>query len=78
MAEATQMKLFWDRGEKTALAKRCDMSPQYLGDILAARKRAYPELAAKIESEAKKMGLFITRMDLMYPGESTNPLLKGE
>ena len=65
----------WILGQKAELARQCSVSAQYLGDILAKRKRALPELAAKIETAAKAMGLEISRIDVMYPEETENPLL---
>lgn len=75
---ATQLKLIWTHGEKSILARACGISPQYLSDILSARKRALPELAEKIEAESRKMGLYISRNDVMYPHQSTNPLIVEE
>ena len=71
-----QLRLVWAYGEKKELARRCDITPQYLSDILSGRKRALPELALEIERHAKHMGLHITRDDVMYPTKSNNPLIQ--
>lgn len=65
----------WYYREKTAFAEVLGVSPQYLGDILHGRKRATPELAARIETVAKEYGLNLTRMDVMYPKESASGLM---
>jgi len=70
-----QLKLSWERGEKTALAERCNLSPSYLSDILSGRKRASHDAAARISREAEAMGLHISRLDVLYPHESRNPLI---
>ncbi len=65
----------WERGEKVALAARADISPQYLSDLLCGRKRALPELGKVIEEKAREMGLYLSKIDLMFPHESSNPLM---
>ena len=71
-----QLRLVWAYGEKKELARRCNISPQYLSDILAGRKRALPELALEVERHSKHMELHITRDDVMYPEKSANPLIQ--
>ena len=66
----------WKRGQKAELARRSGMAKSYLCDILKGRKRATPENAARISNEAHRMGLALDRMDLIYPYESTNPLIE--
>ena len=73
----TDKRLEWKWGEKTLLANRSGISPQYLSDILAGRKGAHPELAIRIEDAARDMGLYISRMDVVFPKESSNPLMNA-
>jgi len=68
-------RTMWQHGQKTELAKRCGISLQYLSDILYGRKRALPELAESIERSAVRMGIELSRLDVMYPNESRNPLI---
>lgn len=70
------MRTTWKRGEQSELARRSGISRQYLCHLLHRRKRVTPERATTLEAEARGMGLRLTRMDLMYPGESSNPLFK--
>jgi transcriptional regulator with XRE-family HTH domain len=65
----------WQHGQKTELAARCGMSLSQLSDILHGRKRATPEAARVIEFQSKGMGLPLSRLDVMYPNESKNPLM---
>jgi len=69
------MILEWLPGYKTELAKRSGVSLSYLCDVLRGRKRATPENATRIAAEAQSMGLMLERLDLLYPHESTNPLI---
>jgi transcriptional regulator with XRE-family HTH domain len=57
----------WKWGQKSELARRAGISKQYLSDILNCRKRALPELAAKLEEEATKMSLPLAKEYFMYP-----------
>lgn len=63
-------KSCWKWGQKAELAKRADISRQYLSDILNCRKRALPELALKLEAGAKAMGLRIAKEHFMYPKDA--------
>lgn len=65
----------WQHGQKTELAAHCGVSVQYLSDILHGRKRALPELAERIEQQARRMGIALSRLDVMYPHKSNNPLI---
>ncbi len=69
------LRVHWQRGEKVALAARCDISPQYMSDLLCGRKRAIPELGLKLEEQAKAMGIHLTKEDMMFPHDSRNPLM---
>lgn len=69
------LRVYWQRGEKVALAARCDVSPQYLSDLLCGRKRAVPEMGVKIEEAAKAMGIHLTKEDVMFPHDSKSPLM---
>lgn len=64
----------WTHGQKTELAKRAGVPISYLSDILYRRKPASKDSAARLEEEALKMGLVLTRLDLLYPLETQNPL----
>ena len=70
-----ELRVSWRRGEKVALAARCKITPQHLSDLLCGRKRAKPETAESIEEVARAMGLHLSRNDVMYPHDSTNPLM---
>lgn len=63
----------WERGLQSQLATAAAISFSYMCDILHRRKRASPEVARTIEREAKKLGIPLTRIDLLYPEESTSP-----
>lgn len=65
----------WYRGEQAMFARTVGVSDQYLCDILHCRKRALPELAKKIEALAEQQGLALTANDLMFPHDSTSPLI---
>ena len=69
------LRTTWTYGEKSELARRVGIPPAYLGSILHGRQRATPERAAQIEDHALTMGLHLTRLDVMYPTESANPLI---
>lgn len=75
MADETK-RLKWVRGDKTALAKRSGVHKQYLSDILGGRIQCGRKVAEKLSTAAMDMGLYLTEQDLMFPGESKNPLLK--
>ena len=66
----------WKYGQKSELARRSGVQKSYLCDILKGRQRATPENAVTISNEAHKMGLALDRLDLIYPHESTNPLIE--
>lgn len=66
------IQLKWKRGEKAKLARAIGISRSHLTDILHARKSAGRVLAVKIERAS--LGR-ITRLDVLYPRESLNPLL---
>lgn len=63
----------WRRGERSALARKLNISPSYLCDILHGRKHAPPSLAKRIE--AATCGR-LSRLDVIYPNESLNPLVR--
>jgi len=65
----------WAHGEKAELARRCKIGQNNLNDLISGRRGISAELAANIETEAQGMGLALSRLDLLYPHESTNPLL---
>ena len=62
----------WKRHQKKRLAKRLKIPPSYLSMILHRKRSAPRSLAAKIE---KATNGAITRIDVLYPKESKNPLL---
>jgi len=66
----------WKHGQKAELARAAGVSPAYLGDILKGRRRATPENAILLSNAAREMGLSLDRLDLIYPHESTNPLIE--
>lgn len=66
---------YWKRGEKSALAASCGMSRPYLSGILNGTRKVSPAMADTIAKKAAEMGLDLIRIDLLYPEESTNPLL---
>ena len=63
----------WERGLQSKLAANSQVSFSYMCDLLHRRKRASPEVARTIEREARKLGIPLTRIDLLYPEESTSP-----
>ena len=69
-------KKSWGAGQKTKLAAASGVQLSYLVDILRGRRRATPENAATISTQAHLMGLDLDRMDLIYPRESLNPLIE--
>lgn len=70
------MPMLWKHGDKAKLAAACDISPQYLCDILGARKGARIQLAKKLVAEAARLGYSLGLLDVMDPIESTNPLIE--
>jgi len=71
-------RITWAKGEKAELARRCNISQQYLTDILRGRKQSRASaLAAVIAAQAQEMGLALSRLDVLYPDESISPLLEG-
>jgi len=74
----TELRVTWQYGEKTILAKRCDISPQYFSDLLCGRRRTLPELGKTIEKNAADMGIHLSMVDMMFPHESSNPLLNAK
>ena len=67
------MKDSWKHGEKSALASRLGISPQYLSNILNGRHTPDAALAERIETESAGR---INRLDVLYPAKSSNPLLR--
>ena len=66
----------WKWGEKADLARRGGISPQYLNDIIHARKRAPHVVATRLARAAEELALGLTRDDFLYPCESENPLIE--
>ena len=67
----------WQRGDKAQLAKLADISQPYLQDILTGRRGVSASMAAKIECCAHQLSIGLSRVDLLYPVESTNPLMEA-
>ncbi len=66
----------WKKGQQAELAARCKISRQYLNDVIRGRRRASAPAARNIERESSKMeGIYLSRLDVIYPEESTNPLI---
>ena len=63
----------WKHGEKSALALRLGISPQYLSNILNGRNTPDAALAERIEIESAGR---INRLDVLYPAKSSNPLIR--
>lgn len=70
------MPMLWKHGDKSKLAEACNISPQYLGDILKGRKGARIKLAKIIVREAANLGYSIGLLDVLDPAESSNPLIE--
>jgi regulator of sirC expression with transglutaminase-like and TPR domain len=68
--------MLWKHGDKAKLAAACDISPQYLNDIIKARKGAHIKLAKVMVEQAAKLGYSLGLLDVMDPAESTNPLIE--
>jgi hypothetical protein len=68
--------MIWKHGDKAKLAGACDISPQYLNDIIKARKGAHIKLAKRLVEEAAIMGYSLGLLDVMDPSESANPLIE--
>ena len=60
----------WKWGQKSELARRAGISPQYLSDILNCRARASRELAEKLEKVSNEMKIFIEKAHFMNPQEA--------
>jgi hypothetical protein len=69
------MPLFWQHGDKIQIANACEISPQYLTDIIKARKGARVDLAKRIVNAASELGYSLSLMDVIDPKESSNPLI---
>jgi hypothetical protein len=65
----------WKYGDKRKLAALAEISPQYLSDILCGRKSATTSLAPRITAGAEQLGYHLTLLDVLYPEDSTNPLI---
>ena len=70
------MPMLWKHGDKAKLASACGISPQYLNDIIKSRKGAHIKLAKRMVKEAARLGYSLGLLDVMDPGESTNPLIE--
>lgn len=62
----------WAWGEKGMLALALKISDAALSHILSGRYRCSPDIAARVEQVTEGQ---ITRMDMLYRGETKNPLL---
>lgn len=67
----------WKRGQKRALAQRVALSPQFIGDLVARRRRAAPAVAILLEDACADMGLDIDRQDWANPQWSDSPYFEG-
>ena len=75
MTKPKNLRVHWEYGEKQVLCAKAGISASLLSDFLCGRRRATPEMAEKIEEIANGMGVYITRLDLMYPHQSKSPLM---
>lgn len=66
----------WKPGQKAELCQRAGCDRSLLSNTLAGRRSMSPKMADRVASQAKIMGLSLTRDDLLYPQESKNPLLR--
>lgn len=65
----------WTRGDKALLASRAGISPQYLNDILKARKGCSAGMAITLSRACRKLGYDITPLEWAIPAARLdNPL----
>lgn len=57
--------------KQVEIAKKLEISPQHLNDILRGRKSPSPKLAAKLETVTG-----VGRFHWLYPDEYPNPFIK--
>jgi DNA-binding transcriptional regulator YdaS (Cro superfamily) len=62
-----QVRMKWERGHKSALAKAVGLSPQYLCDIMANRKRCNADRAIELERICRHLGYRISRFEWAFP-----------
>ena len=67
----------WTHGQKSRLAELAEISRQYLNSILSGQK-CPRELARKLESCSKDIGVYISRYDWMESDHTTNPLFHNK
>jgi transcriptional regulator with XRE-family HTH domain len=63
----------WEHGMQSELAREAGVSPAYICDLLHRRKNPSASTADAIAKAAKKLGIPLTRLDLLYPSESKSP-----
>ena len=63
----------WTHGQQSEMARRSGVTCSYLCDLLHKRKRASPDVAARIATAAAALGVPLTREDMLYPAESSSP-----
>jgi len=71
-------ELKWNHGDKRRLAEKVGIPLTHLSDILHQRKGASPALAKRISEASHAMGVPLSRLDLLYPEESCNPLMPSK
>ena len=63
----------WNSGDKTELARRVGISPQYLSNIINRRTRCKAELALRLERACQEMRLMIPKESWAFNLETDNP-----
>ena len=60
------------------LARRAGVSPQFVSDLRARRKRASPDTAIRLEEAASGIGMDVTKEDWANPQWSKHPWFRGD
>ncbi len=71
-----ELRTTWEAGDKLNIAKLAEISPGHLSDILHGRRTPSADMASKVAEAASALGIKLSRGDLLYRSESTNPLVQ--
>ena len=74
MSETTASRA-WRVGDLAAITSGAGIGRGTVINILTGRVRASADMAERIEYAASMRGIDISRLDVLYPEDSTNPLV---
>ena len=70
------MRTMWYHKDKSELARRAGCSRQLITDLFLHKKPVSRKMAKCIQEAAEEIDLALSRLDCLYPAESSNPLFK--